>query len=41
MLEIRIPGMHEDRSFADQGDALVAADEIYDEYTAAVKRLAG
>lgn len=44
VLEVRIPPHQREpqfRPFADQADALVGADEIYDEYTAAVKRLAG
>jgi hypothetical protein len=41
VLEIRIPGCHEDRPFADQADALVGADAIYGEYCQAVEALAG
>jgi hypothetical protein len=41
VLEVRIPGLREDRPFEGQADALVGADAIYDEYRQAVKRLAG
>jgi hypothetical protein len=41
VLEVRIPGCREDRPFADQASAVVAADTIYDEYATAVKQLAG
>ena len=35
VLEVRIPGLREDRPFEGQADALVGADEIYGDYVAA------
>jgi hypothetical protein len=41
VLEIRIPGNHDDRPYDGQASAVIAADEIYIEYTQAVNRLMG